>query len=330
MLSTGTCLSANVDSDPLMYQVELPFHATYYPMGYAVELSTNSPDALEVAAKLWRRYPALSHASPVRIRVIRGDSDAPPFREPARARGQGHLLSIIHGPQDYAVADLTSGFAFALLSRLSISQPSYFRYHFLEPLTYVLLAARHFALVHASCVSLNGRAIVLCGASGSGKTCLAYSCAKRGWKFISGDAVHIVRGRDDHMVIGRPYEIRFRDTARELFPELGSVVPEPRPNGKVDLELDTSELGISVALHAVAHDVVFLERARVTAIERYDRDDAVERLKETICFGDDRSRLEQRASLEHLSGLPLWRLSYSDPASAEALLRLVVNGAPVQ
>jgi hypothetical protein len=309
-----------------LYRIDLPFQATFYPMGYAVELSTNSAKALEVASKLWRRYPALSSASPVRIRVICGDTDTPSFREPSQPRGQGNLLSIMHGPQDYAVADLTSGFAFACLSRLSISQPSYFRYYFLEPLTYVLQAARHFAFVHASCVTLNGRGILLCGESGSGKTCLAYNCAKRGWNFVSGDAVHVVRGRDDNMVIGRPYEIRFRETARELFPELDSVVPELRPNGKVDLEVDTSDLGISLALHGTAHNIVFLERANVTGIERYDRDDVIERLEETICFGDDRSRLEQRASLALLSRLPLWRLQYSDPAGAESLLRSLSNG----
>ena len=318
---------APVASDPLLYQVELPFQAIFHPMGHAVELSSNSADVLNAATKLWWRYPALAETPPVRIRVICGPSGAA-SREPSLPRGQGHLLSIVHGPHDFAVADLTSGFAFACLSHLSISDSSYFRYYFLEPLAYVLLAARHFAFVHASCISRNGRGILLCGDSGAGKTCVAYNCAKRGWDFVSGDAVHVVRGRTDHLVIGRPYEIRFRETARELFPELCSVAPEVRASGKVDLELDTSELDISVALHSAARDVVFLERAPVTAIEKYPRERAMPKLEATVCFGDDRIRSEQRKSLEGLGRLPLWRLQYSDPDRAESLLQSLSCGDP--
>jgi len=327
-LNPQRCHPAVGGSDPLLYQVELPYQATFYPMGYAVELSTNSADVLMVAAKLWRRYPALAETAPVKIRVICGPAGATSFREPSLPRGQGHLFSIVHGAQDFAVADLTSGFAFACLSHLSISDSSYFRYYFLEPLAYVLLAARHFAFVHASCISRNGRGILLCGDSGAGKTCLAYNCAKRGWDFVSGDAVHVVRGRNDHLVIGRPYEIRFRETARELFPELRSAAPEVRASGKVDLEIDTSELGIRVALQSAARDVVFLERAEVTAIEKYSREHAMQKLEATVCFGDDRIRSEQRASLEGLGRLPLWRLQYSDPDRAESMLQSLSRGDP--
>jgi len=328
VLNPLPCGPVPVAPDPLLYQVELPFQATFYPMGYAVELSSNSADVLNVATKLWWRYPVLTETAPVRIRVICGPAGVTTLREPSLPRGQGHLLSIVHGPQDFAVADLTSGFAFACLSHLSISDSSYFRYYFLEPLTYVLQAARHFAFVHASCISRNGRGILLCGDSGAGKTCLAYNCAKRGWDFVSGDAVHVVRARADHLVIGRPYEIRFRETARELFPELRFAAPEVRASGRVDLEVDTSELDIPVALHSAAHHVVFLERTSVTAIEEYSRASAIRKLEETICFGDDRIRAEQRACLESLGRLPLWRLRYSDPDHAESLLQSLSRGDP--
>jgi len=316
----------NSSRDPLRYDVDLPFREIFYPMGFPVEISTNFKPALQVAARLWSKYPALSNTEPVRIRIIcEGDSKAAPT-EPAPPRGQGHLVTIVHGPHDFGIADLAKGFAFACLSQMAVSDYSYFRYHFLEPLVYVMQAARHFVFVHASCISINGSAIVLCGDSGSGKTCLAYACAKRGWDFVSGDAVHIVRGSEDYTVIGRPYEIRFRQSARELFPELRVSIPEVRANGKVDLEVDTGDLGIRVALYGTARHIVFIERSAVSAIAKYAREDAMRRLEQTICFGDDHTRSLHRDALERFSGLPIWRLQYADALSADRALQKLLAG----
>ena len=313
-----------VAHDPLKYQVDLPFEATWYPMGYPVELESNSRDALRVAADLWRRYPCLSETAPVRLRIIAGSASPVSPCEASPPRGQDHLLSIVHGPQDFAMADLSRGFAFACLSPSSLSDPEYFRYYFLEPLVYVMLAARHFVFAHASCISRDGRAILLSGDSGSGKTCLAFACAQRGWDFVSGDAVHIVRGREDRLVIGRPYEIRFRESARLLFPELWRFRPQLRASGKIDLEFDPAELNIRTALQSHARHIVFLERSNSLSsphLDNVSREDAMERLEEAICFGDDHTRSQQRLALAHFAELPLWRLRYSDPDQAERILR---------
>jgi len=304
----------------------LPFRAIFHPMGYAVEISSNSPDVLGAAAKLWSRYPVLSDAEPIRIRVMFGAAQASSLRQPLPPRIEGRLFLIVHGVQDFAVADLSTGLAFVSLSQDSISEHSYFSYHFLEPLAYVMQGARHFVFVHASCISRNGRAILLCGDSGSGKTCLAYACAKRGWEFVSGDAVQIVRGRNDRMIIGRPYEVRFRESARDLFPELNFRHAGIRANGKLDLELDTGELGIPVALQSFACHIVFIERSNVNRIETCARASAMRKLEETICYGDDRTQLEQRETLSHFSGLPIWRLCYSDLDRAERTLASLLDG----
>ena len=308
------------EADPLCYSVDLPLAATYYPMGYAVQIRTNSRGALQAADGLWRRYPVLSDSDPVHIRILASPNPGDPLQGAHPPRGQGHLLSIVHGPHDFAVADLRSGFAFSCLSEDTIANRSYFRYYFLEPLTYVMQAARHFVFVHASCISRDGRATLLCGDSGSGKTCLAYACAKRGWDFLSGDAVHIVRQRNDRMVIGRPYEIRFRESARQLFPELYDVHAELRTNGVADLEVDTSELGIPTALHSCAEQIVFLERSHVTTLESFPVNEAMRQLEKTICFGDEESRHEQRESLHYFASLPMLKLTYSDVDAAERTL----------
>jgi hypothetical protein len=312
-------------ADPSRYNKDLPFRETFYPTGHALEVSSNCTDVLITSAKLWQRYPALSDPQPLRLRIIDGGSHPHSVRHRLPPSGEGHLFSIVHGEHDFAVADLSTGFAFASLSRETLSNRACFGYYFLEPLVYAMLAARYFVLVHASCISRNGRAIVLCGDSGSGKTCLAYACAMLGWDYVAGDAVHVIRGNDNRTVIGRPYEIRFRESAIRLFPELSPFRPAVRPNGKTDLEIDTAELGIPVALRSSARHIVFLERSDATRLEKYSTEQAIQSLEKTICYGSDRTRLEQRETLSRFAELPIWRLYYSGPNQAERTLKLLLD-----
>ena len=188
-----------------------------------------------------------------------------------------------------------------------------------------MLGARYFVFIHASCISRNGHAILLCGDSGAGKTCLAYACARLGWDYVAGDALHIVRGDDNQTVIGRPYEIRFRESARRLFPELSRFRPAIRPNGKTDLEIDTAELDIPVTLRSSARHIVFIEPADLTLLEKYPAEQAMQAFEKTICYGSDQTRLEQQETLSRFVELPVWRLSYSGPDQAERALNLLLD-----
>jgi hypothetical protein len=312
-------------ADPSRYNVELPFGSTFYPAGHALEVSSNSADVLSTAAKLWQRYPALSNAPPLRLRIIDAGSHPACARQRLPPCGEGHLFSVIHSEHDFALADLSTGFAFATLSRETLADHDHFAYYFLEPLVYAMLGARHFVFVHASCISRNGRAILLCGDSGSGKTCLAYACAKLGWDYVAGDALHVLRGHDNRTVIGRPYEIRFRESARRLFPELSRFRPAIRPNGRADLEIDTAELDIPVAPRSSARHIVFIEPADVTRLEKYSGEQAMHALEKTICYGNDQMRAEQRETLLCFTELPVWRLRYSGPDQAERALGLLLD-----
>ncbi len=255
----------------------------------------------------------------------------PPFSvHPSMPVGQGHLISMVHGPDNYAVCDLAASFAFARLTQDVAADRAYVRYHFLDPAVYLMIEARQFCPVHASCISFNGRALLLCGESGAGKTSLAYACARSGWTFLSGDATYIVRDQPEHIVTGRPFSIRFRAEARDLFPELRAYIPEQRPNGKLDLELDTSELGLTVANQSKACCVVFLNRRRSHAsasITSFDRDEAILRLTQAICYGDQRIRAAQTAALRDFMELPVVELTYSDFTGAEKALRVLASGA---
>jgi hypothetical protein len=300
-------------------------------MGFPVDLATNSEDILASADRIWGPFPATSHVKAATLRIVVDDRNASLPPVPSMPRGQNHLVSIVHGLDNFAIVDIAGSFAFACLTKDIARDSAYVRYHFLEPAVYLMIDAAHLSPVHASCVALNGRAVVLCGDAGAGKTSLAYACARSGWTYLSDDATHIVRDRADRAVVGRPFRIRFRESARRLFPELNRFMPERRPNGKLDIEVDTSALGLSVALESQASHVVFLNRqddrsnrAHAT-VEPFPRSDAPGRLQNLICYGDERVRQEQNRALREFLRLPIVELKYSDPAGAENALRELVS-----
>jgi len=321
--------SAMADGDPLVYGFPLPYRSRYYPMGFAVDLITNSNEVLEAATTIWSGLPKLSEADAVEMRVaVRGASSGPLRR--AEPRGQGHLVSVVESVENFAVADLERGFSFAWLTEDAVREPGYFRYYFLELLVYLMIDARHLAPVHASCIALDSGAAILCGGPGAGKTSLAYACARRGWTYLSDDAIHVVRERNDFSVVGRPNWIRFRDSARGLFPELENFPSVRRPNGKLDIEIDTKHLEIATRMQQEARCLVFLNReagAAGAAIHPVDPEFARRSLEEVVCFGDEPTRQDQRRALGRLLTLPIVQLTYRDIDPAEQALRQLVCSA---
>jgi hypothetical protein len=298
-------------------------------MGYPLEILTNSPDAISAANTLWGRFEQLSDAPPVRLRIDVSQSDALLAPIPVMPCHFGHLLTIVQGPENFGVADMSAGYGVISVSRDVAQNESWFIYHFLEPIACVLLGAWHFTMLHAACVALDGKAVLLSGPSGAGKTCLSYACAIRGWHFITGDAAHLVRDSPEPTIIGRPFSIRFRDSAKSIFPSLEPYHARLRPNGNRDIEIDTRELRFRTTSHAPAGLVVFLNRAAHPVQAGFDvvsRDDARSLLADSICFGDAACRAEQANAMERLLDLPLLRLTYSDPFAAEALLRSALGG----
>jgi hypothetical protein len=225
-----------------------------------VEVFTNSQQVLNAAEESWGYWPhrLFDKQSLVIHLVVTGDRrgrclNAPTFR------GQKHLVSLVADAQNYAVCDLTQGFAFAWLTEDVVSDLPYLRYHFLEGIALTMLAARYVLPLHAACVERDGKAILLCGNSGAGKSSLAYACARAGWKFLSDDATYLV-DQSERLVVGNSQRLRLRPSAGELFPELRGFALTPRAAGKPSIEISTSELSIATTQRATVEHIVFLNR----------------------------------------------------------------------
>lgn len=320
-------------SDPLLFDLELPLHALIYPLGFAVEIATNSSEVLEAARESWGRFHQRHTQPALQMRVGLTDGGSAACPPPPIWRGNRHLLTQIADAQNFAVCDSQQGLVLTWLTRAAIRNRAYLRYHFIEGTVWVMLECAYLASMHAACVGYRDCGVLLCGDSGAGKSSLAYACARHGWTFLSDDSSYLIRGREGRLVAGNPFQMRFRTSALELFPELKNLEVTPRLDGEMAIELVTASMPeIATATECKVNFIVFLnrdERCR-PALVTFPFDQAIEWFQQFVCFGEVQIREEQRASLRQLLAAKTFELRYQSlDWAVQRLEALVLGGAAI-
>jgi hypothetical protein len=247
--------------DHVLCNAEFPLRALFYPLGFAVEIATNSQVVFEIAQESWGKFRKRSSAPTLEIRIgvlEGGDSVCPPM---PTVRIQRNLVSLIADAHNFAVSDLEQGFGFAWLNNSVIQNRSYLRYHFVEAMPLGLIAGMRATGIHAGCVNFNGQGFLLTGDSGAGKSTLSYACARAGWTYITDDASFLAYDEEDLQVVGNSHQMRFRPSAAELFPELEGLDIAPRAEGKPSVQVPTDEMpGLVTAESSHVDFIIFLNR----------------------------------------------------------------------
>jgi energy-coupling factor transporter ATP-binding protein EcfA2 len=313
--------------DALLYDMELPLHATFYPLGFAIDILTNDPDVLLAAHESFghRRLSRGDTGLQIRIGVSETGGHACPL-EPTR-REYNHLYSLTADTENHAVLDLKTCTSFVWLTRSAVRNRLYVRYNFIEKVIYLLLGASVVTDVHAACVSKNGKGILLCGHSGAGKSTLAYACARAGWTYTSDDTSYLINDSAVPRVIGHSHRLRFRPAAKDLFPELAKYEVTPRMEGKPSLEIPVSELPVlSTAAEASVHSIVYLNRGQSaqSRLVSLPKGTATERICNDL-FSAGEIRAKHEKILEILSPTPTFELQYRDLHHAIDQLGLLVQ-----
>jgi hypothetical protein len=317
--------------DPLLFFAELSCVETLYPLGYPVRIETNSRAVLEAARESWALFAGARRTPPVVLRVIVSGQEPAASWQPPTFRARQHVFAIVDGAANFAFCDFASGTAFCWVTAATVAARAAFRYHFLETMAYSILTDLYLAPIHAACVALEGRGLLLCGPSGAGKSTLAFACARRGWTLISDDACFLVRDSDDRTVLGRPHQMRFRPSAAQLFPELAGCLVGVHPNGKLLVEVSTGAFsGLVTGVEARVDFIAFLDfeagtRAELLAVSAAG---LAARLAEGLApFG--RTHNERIACLARLAEVPAYRFRYSDLDEAVSCLEnLLLRGRP--
>jgi len=296
--------------DPLGVSLNLPFTGRYFPLGFPLEIATNSREVLEAAGESWAGRKQEFECDPLTMRVVvqpRGE-----LSQDCTHCKQGHLYSVVSDAYNFAHVDLRSQFAFVQVSEQTASDHSWLRWFFLESLAYLMLAQRHVVMVHAGCVARNGFGVLLCGASESGKSTLSYACARAGMSWIADDCTCLLPDSPERIAIGRSQQGRFRVDAPALFPELEQFTARARPTGKIGIEVCMSALpGIRPAGRAPIGALAFLERRQgPPGALRIPGEEAVDRLLADMpTYGEDIDELHER-TVRRLAEAPAYRVRY--------------------
>jgi energy-coupling factor transporter ATP-binding protein EcfA2 len=298
----------------LLCDMELPHRGLFYPLGYPVEIITNDEVVLQSANESFGhgRLSRTSETLQVRIGVSsEGGSECPP--EPTR-REYNHLYSLVADVNNQALLDLRSCINFTWVTSAAVNHPIYFRYNFLEKVVYLLLGASVVTDLHAACVSMNGKGVLLIGDSGAGKSTLAYACARAGWTYTSDDTSYLINDSIVPRVIGHAHRARFRPSAKALFPELEPFELTPRLEGKLSIEVSISELPVpKTATEAIVNSIVYLNRypSATGRLIPLPNGTATQRAcRELYSAGEIRAKHEN--ILQALSDIPTYELQYSN------------------
>ncbi len=307
-------------SDPLQASFPMPFQHVLFPFGFSVQIKSNEAGIVRLAEHSWGTFKQRFRDTPIEVRFLVSDFLAR-RRAPLPAfRAQSNLLTIVADAHNFACCDLATGFGFASVTRGTMMNRDYIRYHFLEAMVYTLLDTQHLVALHAACLAKHGRGFLFVGRSGAGKSSLAYACMRRGWTYISDDASSLLRRRSGRTVVGNPYSFRFRPSASVLFPELQGQIK--LRNGKPTVEIRTEHLRESKTTRECTVDyVVFLNRrdddSEPPRLSPVTREDGLRRLFQENVWPPELPRHEERVdAIERLLDAQLFELTYKafDPA----------------
>jgi HPr Serine kinase C-terminal domain len=309
---------------------DLTMEQTFYPLGFPLRIRTNSQEVLRQSEIKWGMFEKRFDIEPIvaEIHVIAtDDTECPPLPHYSFFN---NMMVVTAGTGNFCVAPFPNGKTRMVVTTAALRYPNYFRQVFLDCAAACQTASRLTTGVHAACVALKGRGVLLCGDSGAGKTSLSWACAQAGWDFVADDSVHLLNGSGSRMVIGNSHQVRFRPSAAELFPEIAGAEITPRLFGKPSIELPTAPMNNVNTRECVQADfIVFLNRRTPGAAELVPyRKDVARCFMRQWLFGTPESKTIQHAAIERLLAAPVLELRYECLHWAvDRLEKLVREGA---
>ncbi len=292
---------------------------TFFPLGFPLIVATNSEAVLRAAHLEWDFWTQEFDEPPIVLsfHVSRERASLP---DTSAFHAHDRHFAFVADAKNLGICDTATRTGTAWLTASAADDAAFFRYHLLEGMALEMIVSLHLTPFHAGCVARNGRGVLLCGDSGAGKSSLSYACARRGWTYLSDDASYLLRRcADRRIVLGHPHRVRLRPDAPRLFPELASLEPKRRGNGKMFLDVRTS--GIPNTRRAAVDRIVILQRNDRNRLTRIDPQAARDLCEPIFYWWDGKISADQhRAFNTLLAASEVLRLEYSDLDRAIDLL----------
>jgi hypothetical protein len=164
-----------------------------------------------------------------------------------------------------------------------------------------LLKRRGLFSLHAAGLALDGRALVVAGCCGAGKSTLSLALARAGFGLLGDDTLLLARESNGGLrVLAFPDELDLTDSTIALFPELGHLLGQPRRPGAPKRQVRPEELPATRIVWDGAPRVLLFPRVAHTRQSRLTpigRDEALVELAPNVLL------TEPRSSQAHLDAL---------------------------
>ena len=308
---------------------KLTLEQMFFPLGFPLRIRTNSKEVLRRSDRKWCMFKQKFDTEPMEthIHVVETESlECPPA--PAHWFTE-NLLVMVADECNFCTSQFPHGQTRMIVSTAALAHPLYFSQVFLDVAPALHMGTRLTTPIHAACVAINGRGVLLCGDSGAGKTSLSYACARAGWQFIADDTSYLLFGESGRRVIGNCHNVRFRPSAAELFPEIAGKPITPRMSGKTSIELPTRSIPyVNTTDTAHADFIVFLNRREPGFADlRPYRKEVARHYMQQILFGTPETKAKQFAEIDRLLTAEVLELRYESlDWAVERLERLVREG----
>jgi hypothetical protein len=227
--------------DPQLSMLEPTLEARFGLMAEPLRFRTNDQLLLAAAERAFGRFTVPSEGEPLEVQLLADATGPPATFDPRqlRPRVQAHLHTIALDARNHAVVDLERGIAVGTVTPEVARDADFVRYAFVEAMGLSMLArARGYVAIHASAVVHRGRAAILQGPAGAGKSTLAMASARLGLGVLAEDVVFARKAGPEVELWGTPWVQRLLPDAVDHFAELAGVVPRLQVNGEHKLEVD--------------------------------------------------------------------------------------------
>jgi hypothetical protein len=265
----------------------------YLVFGHRLVFETNSPvldTALERSLARFVPMPPRAAASRLNLRLfVRDDwaADAPDLSNRVRAAAHEEWLSLTVGEWGQGFADLKRRFALGFIAPALAAQTEVVSRFLIDSFILRMLYRDPISILHSSCLTKNGKAVLLIGPHGVGKSTTAARLLSVGYRLLA-DSLVLSRWREDGdglEMFGYPSgELKLTPDTLPLFPNLAGVGEEVLSRGRqkwmVSLHKQAPEL-ISDYLPRVKDVTIYLiQRATGSHTHRHSLapEDAFRRL----------------------------------------------------
>lgn len=294
-------------------------------LGLTTTIASRSPDIIVLSDEAFAAWPVTRRRAGVVVRIDVRPDDDDTHPAPLRYALPGDARLRIHANGADIRVDAAQGRARGFVSRGRLRNSDDLRYGVIEAATLFLLTARDRVPFHAAALIRDDHAVLLAGPSGAGKSTSAWAAARAGWSLLSEDCVYLQSSAPPR-IWGWPGFLHLDAGAARFFPELATLTPAVRANGKRKIAVATADLRSPRAFTTRATLCVLSRTNGGPSMHPMDASALVRTLTEQPEPGFDRFAGRTAAALLSVVDPVAWRVDPgSDPATVPTLLESILR-----